>query len=149
MSTVPKNFSMISRSWDITRTFSNVMGSPALQSVKEEFKKRRKAPTILESSGVDESQANGAAERVAQALGEQVRVVRQGLEARLGNNMRSYHSVLAWMVEHAADVISKYEVGTDGRTVYERMKGNPCSHEIVEFGEHISSLSIPSGRNMW
>lgn len=43
--------------------------------------------------------------------------------------------MVAWIVEHVADTLSKYEVGADGRTGYERMKGQPNSHEVVEFGE--------------
>lgn len=31
--------------------------------------------------------------------------------------------------QSAAGVLSKYDVGTDGRTGYERMKGTPCSHD--------------------
>lgn len=77
-------------------------------------------------------------------MSEQVRVVRQGLEGRLGIKVRSSHPVAAWMVEHAADVISKYEVGADGCTGYERMKGKPCSHEIVDFGENIR-VKYPKG----
>lgn len=82
-----------------------------------------------------DSQASGAAERAVQALGEQVSVLRQGLEGRLGIKLQSSRPVVAWMVEHAAAVLSKYEVGADGRTAYERMKGRPCSHEMAEFGE--------------
>lgn len=75
--------------------------------------------------------------RAVLALGGQVRVIRQGLESRVGVKMRGSHPVVAWTVEHAADAISKYEAGSDGRTMYERMSGKPCSHEIVEFGGRI------------
>ena len=43
----------------------------------------------------------------------------------------------SWLVEHAADLLSKYQVGEDGRTGYERLKGKPCNHELVEFGEKV------------
>lgn len=41
------------------------------------------------------------------------------------------------MAEHAADSWSKYEVGSDGRSGYERMKGKPECHTVVEFGEQV------------
>lgn len=56
-------------------------GEPALTSAQEEVRRRREAPTILESLGVGNSQANGAAKRVVQAPGKQVRVLSQGLES--------------------------------------------------------------------
>ena len=44
---------------------------------------------------------------------------------------------MAWLVEHAADVLSKYQVGDDGRTAYERLKGKKSQQETVEFGEKV------------
>lgn len=40
-----------------------------------------------------DSQANGAAEQAVQALGEQVRVIKVGLESRLGTCLRGSHLV--------------------------------------------------------
>ena len=84
-----------------------------------------------------DSRANGSAERAVQAIGEQVRVLRRGLERRLGLKVSGKHPVMAWLVEHAADVLSKYQVGDDGRTAYERLKGKKSQQETVEFGEKV------------
>lgn len=46
-------------------------GTPALRSVREEVKRLREAPTMLYTSGVGDSQANSAAQRFVQSLGEQ------------------------------------------------------------------------------
>lgn len=53
----------------------------AVRSVQEDVKRRREPPTIVDHSGVEFSQDSGAAGSVAQTLGEQVRGLRQGLEA--------------------------------------------------------------------
>ena len=98
-------------------------GEPALKSVQEEVKRKRPEPTILENSPVGDSRSNGAAERAVQAIGEQVRVLRRGLEQRLGLKLSGKHPVTSWLVEHAADLLSRYQVGDDGRTGYERLKG--------------------------
>lgn len=91
--------------------------APALRRDQEEVKRKREAPTLLGNSDVGDSQANGAAERAAQALGgEQVRVCLQRLEGRLGVKLRSCHPVIAWMVEHAADVLSKCEAWSGTNT---------------------------------
>ena len=47
------------------------------------------------------------------------------------------HPVMAWLAEHAADVLQKYQVEDDGRTAYERLKGKKCQQETVEFGEKV------------
>ena len=41
------------------------------------------------------------------------------------------------MVEHAADLITKLQVGSDGKTAYERIKGKKFGREMVEFGEKV------------
>ena len=109
----------------------------ALRSVQEEVKKRRDDPTILENSPVGDSRANGAAERAVQAVGEQVRVLRKALEDRVGYRLSGTHPVLAWLIEHSADVLSKFLVGDDGKTAYERLKGKKYEKELVEFGERV------------
>ena len=112
-------------------------GEPALRSVQEEVKLRREQPTILENSPVADSRSNGAAERAVQAVQEHVRVLKHGLEQRLGIKIKASHPVLSWIVEHAADLLSKYQAGDDGRTPYERLKGKRFSGTEVEFGEKI------------
>ena len=112
-------------------------GEPALKSVQEEVKRRRPEQTILENSPVGDSRANGAAERAVQAVAEHVRVIRRGLEQRLGLKLSGKHPLTSWLVEHAADLLSRFQVGDDGRTGYERPKGKKCKQEVAEFGEKV------------
>ena len=44
---------------------------------------------------------------------------------------------MTWFVQHAADCLSKYQVGEDGKTAYERLTGKRFSRAAVEFGEKI------------
>ena len=78
-----------------------------------------------------------ALKRAVQAIAEQVRVIRRGLEQRLDLRLLEKHPVTAWLVERAADLLSKYQVGDDGQTGYERWKGKPFHGEEIEFGEKI------------
>ena len=112
-------------------------GELALRSVQEEVKRRREKPTVLENSPVEDSKANGAAERAVQAVEEQVRVLRHALELRLEVKLSGKHPVIYWLVEHAADILSKFLVGEDGKTGYERVKGKKYSGDVVEFGEKV------------
>ena len=86
-------------------------GEPALKAVQEEVKARRNHQKIMDNSPVGDSRANGAAERVVQAVEEQVRVVRHGLEMRRGMKISGKRSFVCWLIEHAGDLLSKYQVG--------------------------------------
>ena len=112
-------------------------GEPALKSVQEEVRRRREESTILENSPPRDSKANGAAERAVQSVGEQVRVLRSALQRRIGAVFKTNHPVIAWLVEYAADLLSKFLVGDDGKTAYERLKGKPFQKELAEFGERV------------
>ena len=70
--------------------------------------------------------------RAAQAIAEQVRVTRRGLEQRPELRLSGKHPVTAWLVERAADFLSKYQVGDDGKTCHECWKGEPFHGEQIE-----------------
>ena len=112
-------------------------GEAALKSIQAEVKLRREQPTVLENSPTGDSRSNGVAERAVQAIQEQTRVMRHALEARLGANINGNHPVITWLIEHAADVLNKYSIGEDGKTPYERVKGNTYTADEVEFGERV------------
>ena len=49
---------------------------PAMRTLQEEIKNRRRDKTILENSPVGESQSNGVAERAVKTITTQVRIMR-------------------------------------------------------------------------
>lgn len=110
-------------------------GEPALKRLLEEARRPRREPTLIESSRVGESRATGAAKQVVQDLGEQVRVVKCGVESRLGVKINNLHAQTCWGREHCADSLSKCDVGPDGRTPYERWKWT--KQDTAESGENV------------
>ena len=112
-------------------------GEPAIRAVQEEVKRRRTENTLLENSPPGDSRSNGAAERAVKAVSEQVRVLRAGLQARLGMVLKGNHPVTTWLIQHAADCLNKYQVGEDGKTAYERQRGRKCRTEVLPFGERV------------
>ena len=44
---------------------------------------------------------------------------------------------MSWLVEHAADVINKALVMSDGSTAYERIKGRKNHGEMLEFARPV------------
>ena len=104
---------------------------PAIVSFLQDVANRRtNCVTLLEHSPVGDSQANGLAERAVRALEEMVRVVKLDLEKRIGSELNVDESVIDWVVEHAADIVTKCQKGSDGRTAYQRLKGKVYKGEL-------------------
>ena len=76
-------------------------------------------------------------ERAVQAIEGQVRTLKLALESRIGVTISSDHDIVPWIVEHAAVIVNKGQVGADGKTAYERLKGKPAHLCGLEFGERI------------
>ena len=72
---------------------------------------------------VGESSSNGGIEGAVKILKGLLRVHLAALERNIGAKFPSNHPVLTWLVEHVSDVVSKYMVGVDGKTAYERLFG--------------------------
>ena len=105
---------------------------------------------ILEASPVGSSGSNGVIERAVQAIEDQVRTIKLALESRIGVKIPSDHDVVPWIVEYAATIINKGQVGADGKTAYERLKGKPAHLSGLEFGEKLlwkSSVPARERRN--
>ena len=82
--------------------------------------------TIHEASSVGSSGSNGVIERAIQAIEDRIRTLKLALESRIGVGIPSEHDIAPWMIEYAATVINKGQVGEDGETSYERFKGKPA-----------------------
>ena len=45
------------------------------------------------------------------------------------------HPAMLWLVEHAAELLTKFQMGHGGKTPYVRLFGKSCRDEAFEFGE--------------
>ena len=100
---------------------------PAVMSITEEVGKIRAqrggGRFVGENSPVGSSQSNGVAEKAIQPVQGQVRVLKLVLEKRWGIQIPHRHSVIPSVFEYAAFLLNPYEVGHDGKTAYERLRG--------------------------
>ena len=48
----------------------------------------------------------------------------------------------AWMVSHAANIITMCEIGKDGRVPYQRLRGRKMQPDLVEYAESIMCLPL-------
>jgi hypothetical protein len=100
---------------------------------------------VEEMSPVGASASNGVIERGIQSIEGQVRVLLGALESRWKVKMPVDHPILCYMIEYAAYLLNRFEVGRDGRTSYERCKGKKAKTLGIEFGESVHWKRKPVG----
>jgi hypothetical protein len=110
-------------------------GEPALKALRNSIIKELPDGATPITTPVGESQSNGGIEVAVRTVKGLLRVHLAALERKIGARFPSGHPVLTWLVEHVTDIITKYMVGVDGKTGYERVFGRPVREEGLEFGE--------------
>ena len=76
--------------------------------------------------------------------------MKSALEERMKCEVPSRHNILAFLVEHAGKLMSRYQVGRDGRTAYEFHAGKPYRRRLNLENDHTSCrfvLEVPDKRN--
>ena len=65
------------------------------------------------------------------------KVFKDMIEDKIEEEITSDSIIMQWLVRWVAMLYSRYKVGPDGKTAYERQKGRKCKMEVVPFGEKI------------
>ena len=68
---------------------------------------------------------------------DQARVLKLQVEARIGRKVTLSEPIVPWLVRWAAMSVSRFQVGKDGRSPYERQRGRKCNLPVVPFGETV------------
>ena len=111
-------------------------GEPAMIALQRAIAELRKNLTTKpENPPAYNPEANGAAEKAVQDVSSQIRTLKLALEARLGITIPESSAVVDWIIEHAAFVLSRFSVGHDGMTPYERLTGRKWARPMIELGE--------------
>ena len=117
---------------------------PAILALKSEVRRTSDVEIVPEMSPVGESQSNGGAERAVRTMKGQFRTLKEALDSRYNDRIPANHAVLSWMPRHAAATVTRYQVGKDGKTAYERLKGKKFRKGVAEFGETVWFLKARS-----
>ena len=113
-------------------------GEPAIVALKQKVKEDlRDVEVHLTEVPVEDHQANGFIEVGVRELKRQVRAILSDLQDRLGFEIDPTHPCLVWLARHAAFLLTRFRVGTDGKTAYERTYGRSWRTPLVRYGEHI------------
>ena len=123
---------------------------PALVAVADGVAKVRASRgaqrTIMENSPAHSSKSNGVVERGVQTIQGMVRTLRSAIEERWMVKLDPENALWTWLVEYAGWLVNRAEVGHDGRTPYERLKGKKARLPGMEFGEAVMWEEETSGR---
>ena len=122
-------------------------GENSIQELKRSVKAAREEQTMIETAPRGDHQANGEAEQCVGEVAGRTRVLKVALEKRIGGRISADRAVLKWAVEYVGFVSTRFKVGEDGLTPYERLKGRKFKRPLVEFGELVmAEVHKPIGR---
>ena len=74
-------------------------------------------------------------ERANYEVEKQIRTLRSRFEENYGESVGLDHKMLPFLVRHCAWLITHYQVKSDGKTPYERLRGRPYQGQVAEFAE--------------
>ena len=81
-----------------------------------------------EQSATGESQSNGRVEVAGKTMKCLARVFKSQMEKEAGVQIQSTDAILQWLVRWVAVMFSRYKIGEDGKTAYER-QGSEVHHD--------------------
>ena len=92
------------------------------------------------------SQAQGSVERFHRTLMGQIRTLKLRLENNYGIHLSTTHPIMPWLVKHAAYLLNRYSLHSDGNTSYYRRWNKEHKTPICEFGETVLYM-IPTAKH--
>ena len=101
-------------------------GEPAIVAVREALAAYHGGSVTPEQPPKGEHQSNGAVEEAGRTVRDMVRVLKSQLEGKLDRLIDGQEPIMQWMARWAAMSLSRFKVGRDGKTAYQRQTGNIC-----------------------
>ena len=109
----------------------------AIKALKEAVGKLLGGRVVPENPPKGESQSNGRVEGAGKTIRGFVRVMKDQVEAEAGVKLEGKDNIVQWLVRWGAMVPSRFLVGKDGKTAFERSRGRPCNTPTDKFGEKV------------
>jgi hypothetical protein len=119
------------------KTIFKTDGKPAIKKLAEAVARYHGGEVIPETPPKGESQSNGCAEEAGKTVREFTRVLKIQLEDKAQLKIKCEDIITLWMIRWAAMLCSRYLVGKDNMTGYERRRGRKCNDDITLFGEQV------------
>lgn len=84
-----------------------------------------------------EKQANGAVLEAGESIREVMRVYECVVEDGIQEALEDDAVILQWLARWAAMSYNRFQIGSDGKTAYQRQLGKAFRQEVVRFGEKV------------
>ena len=118
-------------------------GEPAIVALAEAVKAKAKQVDIhLEQSITGDSASNGEIENANKLIQNQIRTMFDALKLRYKVEIPSDHPILKWLILHAGALLTRFMVGNDGKTAFERERGKKYRRSLPEFGETVHYMPL-------
>ena len=104
-------------------------------ALQQAFAEAREGDTVLRNSPACNPQSNGGAEKAMQDVTDLMRRMLLGLEAELRGRLDPTLLWAKWLVRHAANVLTRFQVGHGGLTSRQRFIGRSWNSYVFHFGE--------------
>ena len=122
-------------------------GEGAMVAFRDAVARYHGGMVVTEEPAKGQSQSNGMVEGAGRIVREFTRVLKIQMEDKAGIKVGSDDAVLQWAIRWAAMMVSRFMVGTDGKTGYERRRGRKCTIPVIPFGEKIWYKEIRDGKD--
>ncbi|CAK9049785.1 Retrovirus-related Pol polyprotein from transposon TNT 1-94 [Includes: Protease [Durusdinium trenchii] len=116
----------------------------SIKALKDSIKAAAKTELSLEEGKTGDKPSTGSVESAVRETKRQCRAMKSALEEKMGKSIPDRHAIWTWLARHACFLISRYRVGPDGRTPYERLKGKRWRRPLVVFGERVHFRPLQS-----
>ena len=110
-------------------------GERSIVALRTTLAKFHGGKVVPEDPPRGESQSNGTVEEAGKTVREFVRVLREHVQDKAEIEQGASDVIVLWIVRWAAMMVSRFLVGKDGLTAYERRRGRKCRIPVVAFGE--------------
>ena len=111
---------------------------PAIKYLVDDIKKHRTGAKIISEDAPKSSKgSNGTVERAVQTIEGMIRTLKSAVDERYMVRISAEHLIITWLVDYAAFLVNRLEVGRDGKTSYERSRGKSATVLGVEFAERV------------
>ena len=102
----------------------------------------RKAEVTTEDAVNGDKESNGLIGNAVVLLRGIIRAIKCHIESSTQEPLSDESLVLPWLVEHAGCILSRCQMGLDGKTLFERLHGKKQTQEFVPFGKNVLAKQI-------
>ncbi len=106
------------------------------------LRKEHGMTVIEEESPVEDHQANGVVENANGQFGGMAHTLNDHLIANYGWTPPTKHPVYTWLINHSSFLLTRFQVGVDGKTAWQRFKGKQYKRSLPMFAEHVLYLPV-------